>query len=237
MPPRVLLTRRIPSSVLAKLEADATSTLYAGPTAIARIDLLRRVAGKQALICLLTDQVDGEVLAAADALRIVANIAVGYNNIDLDACRERGIVVTNTPDVLTNACADFTWALILAISRRLGEAERQLRAGRWKGWALDHMLGTELRGKQLGLVGVGRIGRAVADKAQTFGMAVAYTCSTLACSGECHTPAARPAARYLGRGVTALPVDSGDATSDRPESAHQDEADGLSDQHRARPGR
>ncbi len=175
MPPRVLLTRRIPSSVLAKLEAECDVDMYAGPTTIGRDDLLRRVEGKQALISLLTDQVDREVLAAADALRIVANIAVGYNNIDLDACRERGIVVTNTPDVLTNACADFTWALILAITRRLGEAERQLRAGRWKGWALDHMLGTELRGKQLGLVGVGRIGRAVADKAQTFGMTVAYS--------------------------------------------------------------
>ena len=198
VPPLVLLTRRIPSSVLAKLEAECDVDLYAGPTAIGRDDLLRRVEGKQALISLLTDKVDGEVLAAADALRIVANIAVGYNNIDLDACRERGIVVTNTPDVLTNACADFTWALILAITRRLGEAERQLRAGRWKGWALDHMLGTELRGKQLGLVGVGRIGRAVADKAQTFGMTVAYS-----------------ARRSLSLGsATHLPLDRLLATSD-----------------------
>jgi glyoxylate reductase len=124
---------------------------------------------------LLTDRVDGAVLDAGRELRIVANIAVGYNNIDVDACRARGIVVTNTPDVLTNACADFTWALILGITRRLGEAERQLRRGDWKGWALDHMLGTELRGKRLGLIGVGRIGRAVAEKAQAFGMHVVYT--------------------------------------------------------------
>jgi glyoxylate reductase len=130
------------------------------------------VAGKQALICLLTDRVDTEVLDAGADLRIVANIAVGYNNIDVDACRERGIVVTNTPDVLTNACADFTWALILGITRRLGEAERQLRRGEWSGWALDHMLGMELRGKRLGLVGVGRIGRAVAERAPAFGMEV-----------------------------------------------------------------
>ena len=175
MPPRVLLTRRIPASVLAKLEAECEVDLYAGPTAIAPEDLLNRIEGKDALICLLTDKIDATVLAAAPTLRIVANIAVGYSNIDLDACRTRGIVVTNTPDVLTNACADFTWALILGITRRLGEAERQLRAGRWKGWALDHMLGTELLGKQLGLVGVGRIGRAVAEKAQMFGMTVAYT--------------------------------------------------------------
>jgi glyoxylate reductase len=85
------------------------------------------------------------------------------------------VTATNTPDVLTNACADFTWALILAITRRLGEAERQLRRGEWKGWALDHMLGTELRGKTLGLVGVGRIGRAVAEKANVFGMRVVYS--------------------------------------------------------------
>ncbi len=138
-------------------------------------ELLRRVAGKQALMCLLTDRIDSEVLDAGTELRIVANIAVGYNNIDVERCRARGIVVTNTPDVLTNACADFTWALILGITRRLGEAERQLRAGQWQGWALDHMLGNELRGKRLGLVGVGRIGRAVAGKAEAFGMSVAYT--------------------------------------------------------------
>ena len=97
------------------------------------------------------------------------------NNIDLHACFARNIVVTNTPDVLTNACADFTWGLILAITRRLGEGERVVRAGAWRGWALDYMLGTELRGKQLGLVGLGRIGRAVAEKAPAFGMSVAYT--------------------------------------------------------------
>ena len=140
-----------------------------------REELLARIAGKQALICLLTDRIDTEVLDAGGDLRIVANIAVGYNNIDLAACRARGVVVTNTPDVLTNACADFTWSLILAITRRLGEAERQLRRGDWKGWALDHMLGMELKGKRLGLIGLGRIARAVAGKAPHFGMTVAYT--------------------------------------------------------------
>ena len=161
--------------MIARLETDCDVDLYVGRDAISREELLTRVAGKQALICLLTDRIDAVVLAAGQDLRIVANIAVGYNNIDVDACRARGVVVTNTPDVLTNACADFTWGLILGITRRLGEAERQLRRGEWKGWALDHMLGTELRGKRLGLVGVGRIGRAVAEKASTFGMSVAYT--------------------------------------------------------------
>jgi glyoxylate reductase len=171
---RVLLTRRIPSSVLSKLERLADVDLYEGRSAIPREELIERVTGKDALICLLTDKVDGAVLDAGRDLRIVANIAVGYNNIDVEACRARGVAVTNTPDVLTNACADFTWALILGITRRLGEAERQLRRGEWKGWALDHMLGTELRGNRLGLVGVGRIGRAVAEKAAAFGMSVAY---------------------------------------------------------------
>jgi glyoxylate reductase len=162
--------------------------VYTGREAIPRDELLRRVQGKQGLICLLTDRIDAEVLDAATGLRIVANIAVGYNNIDVEQCKARGVVVTNTPDVLTNACGDFTWALILGITRRLGEAERQLRAGEWKGWALDHMLGTELRGKRLGLVGVGRIGRAVASKAAAFAMTVAYTA---------RNPVDLPGAEYL----------------------------------------
>jgi glyoxylate reductase len=122
-------------------------------------------------------------------LKVVANVAVGYNNIDVAACRARKVVVTNTPDVLTNACADFTWALILAITRRLGEGERVVRAGAWTGWALDYMLGTELRGKQLGIVGMGRIGRAVAEKAPAFGMQVAYSARTpTALEAAAHMP-------------------------------------------------
>ena len=173
---RTLVTRKLPSSVIAKLEAVSDVDLYVGAKAISREELLERVKGKDAIVCLLTDTIDAAVLdAAGRQLKIVANVAVGYNNIDVPACRARGVAVTNTPDVLTNACADFTWGLILAVTRRLGEGERQLRAGEWKGWALDHMLGMELRGKQLGLVGVGRIGCAVAEKAPAFGMTVAYT--------------------------------------------------------------
>ena len=172
----VLVTRKLPSKVIGRLEENCAVDLYVGDKAISRDELLRRVAGKHAIICLLTETIDASVLdAAGPQLQVVANVAVGYNNIDVAACRARGIQVTNTPDVLTNACADFTWGLILAITRRLGEGERVVRAGQWKGWALDYMLGTELRGKQLGLVGVGRIGRAVADKAPAFGMSVAYT--------------------------------------------------------------
>ena len=197
--PAVLVTRRLPSSVIARLEEACDVDLYTGNTAISHDELCRRVAGKHALVCLLTDAVDATVLdAAGPQLKIVANVAVGYNNIDVGACRARGVAVTNTPDVLTNACADFTWALILAVTRRLGEGERVLRAGAWTGWALDYLLGMELRGKQLGLVGLGRIGRAVADKAPAFGMTVAYAT---------RTPADVP-------GATHMPIDRLLATSD-----------------------
>lgn len=176
MKPSVLITRKLPASVIARVEASCDVDLWTERQAIPRDELLARAKGKDALVCLLTDAIDVAVLdAAGPALRIVANVAVGYNNIDVAACRARGVVATNTPDVLTNACADFTWALILAVTRRLGEGERVVRAGTWTGWALDYMLGTELRGKQLGIVGMGRIGRAVADKAAAFGMRVAYT--------------------------------------------------------------
>lgn len=177
----VLVTRKLPSRVIAKLEEHFDVDLYVGEAAISREELLQRVAGKHAIICLLTDTIDAAVLdAAGPQLKVVANVAVGFNNIDLAACRARGIAATNTPDVLTNACADFTWGLILAITRRFGEGERVVRAGAWGGWALDYMLGMELRGKQLGLVGVGRIGRAVAEKAPAFGMTVAYTARSAA---------------------------------------------------------
>lgn len=176
MRPQVLVTRKLPSKVIQRLEEQCDVDLYTGEAAISREELMRRAAGKHAIVCLLTEPIDGAVLdAAGPQLKVVANVAVGFNNIDLDACRARGVIATNTPDVLTNACADFTWGLILAITRRLGEGERVVRAGKWGGWALDYMLGMELRGKQLGLVGVGRIGKAVADKAPAFGMTVAYT--------------------------------------------------------------
>jgi glyoxylate reductase len=172
---RILVTRRLPSSVLAKLEGAGGVDLYTGDAAIAPEELRARVADKNALVSLLTDAIDRTVIDAAPKLKVIANVAVGFNNIDIAYATSRGIVVTHTPDVLTESVADFTWALILAITRRLAEGERVVRAGGWKGWALDFMLGTELKGKQLGLVGVGRIGRAVAARAPAFGMRVVYT--------------------------------------------------------------
>jgi glyoxylate reductase len=172
---RVLVTRRIPSSILARLQDACEVDVYQGDAgAMPRDELLGRIAGKRALMCLLTDLIDSAVMDAAPGLRIIANIAVGFDNIDRAAARDRGIVVTNTPDVLTEATAEFTWGLILAVTRRIPEGERLLRRGAWKGWALDFLLGSELRGTQLGIVGMGRIGQAVAARAPAFGMHVAY---------------------------------------------------------------
>jgi glyoxylate reductase len=177
----VLVTRKLPSSVLAKLRERADVDLYTGEAAMPADELRARASDKEAIVCLVTDAIDRSVLDAAPKLKVVANVAVGYNNIDAVYAKSKGVIVTNTPDVLIDSVADFTWALILAVTRRLSEGERLLRRGAWKGWALDFMLGTELRGKQLGLVGLGRIARAVAARAPAFGMRVAYVSRT---SGE-----------------------------------------------------
>jgi glyoxylate reductase len=139
-------------------------------------------AQAEAVICTLADPITDDLLATAPRLKIVANYAVGYNNIDVAAATRRGIVVTNTPDVLTDATADLTWALILAVARRVVEGDRWARSGQWPGWAPTQMLGTDVTGKMLGIVGMGRIGQAVALRAQGFRMPVLYAgrrpCST-----------------------------------------------------------
>ena len=140
-----------------------------GGAEVDRDELLRRVAGAAALVADPTVPVDAELLDAAGAsLRVVANFAVGYDNVDVAACRERGVVVTNTPDVLTNATAELAVALMLAAARRLGEAERIVRAGRWAGWEPDQLLGRELSGAVVGIVGLGRIGTRVAELLRGF---------------------------------------------------------------------
>jgi len=139
-----------------------------GHVPLASIDL----ATADALVCLLLDRIDDAVLARGPHLRIVANCAVGVDNIDLDAAARRGVVVSNTPDVLTEATAEFAFTLLLAVARRLGEGERLVRSGTWPGWALDQLLGLQLAGKTLGIVGAGRIGTAMARRATGFGMSV-----------------------------------------------------------------
>jgi glyoxylate reductase len=171
--PSVLITRRLPARVVAPLEQVASVDV--GPSeGWPRALLLQRVAQADALISQLTDRIDRELIEVAPSLKVIANVAVGYDNIDLAAARARGIIVTNTPDVLTNAVAEFTWALILTVTRRVAEGDRLVRRGAWKGWALDFMPGMELAGKQLGLIGRGRIGQAVAEKAAAFGMRVVF---------------------------------------------------------------
>ena len=181
--PQVLLTRRIPSSALAALEAGCDLDRNDGG-ALSPEDLMARVRGKDGLVCLLTDAITAEVIDAAGSLKVIANVAVGYDNIDVPAARARGIVVTNTPDVLTEATADLTWTLIMDITRRVSEGDRLIRRGAWKGWALDFMLGTELRGKQLGIIGYGRIGRAVAARAAAFGLRMVYADVQAVAGGE-----------------------------------------------------
>ena len=178
--PAILLTGKIPSSVLASLESLGDVDRYheAGVDVMPRDQLVARVAGKQALVCMITDVVGAAVIQAGTELKVIANAAVGYNNIDVSAARARGVIVTNTPGVLTDATADLAWALILGITRRIGEGERLVRQGAWKGWTFDFMLGSEVRGKQLGIVGYGGIGRAVAKRGRAFGMRIAYTSRT-----------------------------------------------------------
>jgi len=140
-----------------------------------REELLRRVKDKEGLICLLTEKINDEFLRAAPKLRIAANVAVGFDNIDVAACTKRGVVATNTPGVLDETTADFAWTLMMAVARRLSEGEALARSGNWKGWDLDQLVGTDVWGKTLGIVGFGRIGRAVARRAGGFQMKVIYT--------------------------------------------------------------
>jgi len=142
---------------------------------IERKDLVEGVRGVDALLCILTDSIDAEVMdAAGPQLKIIANYAVGYNNIDVAAATQRRIPVTNTPGVLTETTADLAWALLMAAARRLGESERLLRAGRWAGWGPMLFLGVDIHGKTLGIYGMGRIGQAMARRAKGFDMRVIY---------------------------------------------------------------
>lgn len=174
------------TQVAAALPGATVSVPARGHVGLAGVDL----AAADALVCLLLDRIDAAVLAGAPRLRVVANCAVGVDNVDLAACAERGVAVTNTPDVLTEATAELAFALMLAVARRLGEGERLVRSGAWTGWALDQLLGIQLAGKTLGIVGFGRIGRAMARRAHGFGMRVIY-----AHPREVVTPATREARR------------------------------------------
>ena len=172
---RVVVTGRVPDAAIEKLRAAHEVEMWPDPEPIGREELLRRVAGVDAVVSLLTERIDAELLdAAGPQLKVVANVAVGYDNIDVPACSERGVVATNTPGVLTDATADIALGLILMATRRLGEGERLIRSGQdWK-WGMFFLLGSSLQGKTLGVVGMGGIGQATARRARAFGMEIVY---------------------------------------------------------------
>ncbi len=173
MPEKVLVTREIPEAGLRSLEGFDVTVLSERPPE--RGELLEAVRGANGILTTVTEKMDAEVMdAAGDGLKVIANMAVGYDNIDVEAATERGIVVTNTPEVLTETTADTTFMLLLAAARRLGEAERFLRAGKWDAWGPKQLLGPDVWGKKLGLVGLGRIGHAVARRTSGFQMEVLY---------------------------------------------------------------
>ena len=173
--PKVYVTRLLPGEALDRLREECEVDLNTEDRAPSKEEIIEHVRGKDGLLCLLTDKVDSEVMdAAGPNLKVISNYAVGFDNIDVEAATERGIVVTNTPGVLTETTADLAWALLMAVARRIVEADKFTRAGKFKGWSPTLLLGTDVYGKTLGIIGFGRIGRAVARRAKGFDMRVLY---------------------------------------------------------------
>src|SRR5438128_1252026 len=170
----VFISSTLPREAVGLIPGDFTLDYNNSEVPLSKAELVSRLNGKDGLICHIISTIDEEVLAAARTLKVVANVAVGYNNIDVAAARRRGVVVTNTPDVLTETTADFAWALLMASARRVLEADRFVRAGQWQRWQWDLLWGADVHGKTLGVVGFGRIGRAVARRAIGFNMRVLY---------------------------------------------------------------
>lgn len=172
---KVFATHRLFEPARKILHENCDVEYWENPERPPREEVLRRARDKEALVCLLTEKVNDELLQAAPKLKIAANVAVGFDNIDVPACTKRGVVATNTPGVLDETTADFAWTLLMAVARRLLEGDALARAGSWKGWDLDQLVGTDVWGKTLGIVGFGRIGRAMARRASGFQMKVIYT--------------------------------------------------------------
>ena len=175
MKPKVFATHGLFAPARALLEKHFEVDYWTGQPRPPRDELLARVAGKDALICLLTEKVNDELLDRAPNLRIAATVSVGYDNIDVAACTRRKIVATHTPGVLDDTTADFAFALLMAIARRIVEGDAWMRSGTWPGWNLDQLCGADVSGKTLGIIGFGRIGRAMAKRAQGFDMRILYT--------------------------------------------------------------
>ena len=190
MKPRLLITRQVFDEVIEHLTPHFEIQSNQADEEWSRAELLARVADKDSLFVVTSDRVDAELLAAAPRLRIVATGSVGFNHIDLAACAARGIVVSNTPDVLNEATADMAWALLMAAARRVCESEHWLRAGQWKRWAFDQFLGADVWRSTIGIIGMGRIGSAVARRARGFDMRILY-CNRSAAPNEAELGAQR----------------------------------------------
>ncbi|MGB9764515.1 MAG: 2-hydroxyacid dehydrogenase [Candidatus Saccharicenans sp.] len=174
MKPKVLLTHPLLKEAMEFLAGQVNLELATEEPFLPKAELISKLKDKDGLLCFLSDQIDKEVISQAPNLKIIANCAVGVNNIDINYARSRGILVTNTPDVLTGATAELTLALILATARQIAAADRFCRQGKFKGWQIDLFLGPELSGKTLGIIGFGRIGQAVAKRAQAFNLKIIY---------------------------------------------------------------
>ncbi|MES2045913.1 MAG: D-glycerate dehydrogenase [Pseudomonadota bacterium] len=173
--PRVIVTRELPDAVMDRMEQLFDTTCNRGDVAMTREQLAAAMADCDVLVPTVTDQIDAALIAGAgERLKLIANFGAGVNHIDLKAARARGIIVTNTPGVLTEDTADMTMALIVSVPRRLAEGEKLVRSGQWKGWSPGGMLGHRIGGKALGIVGMGRIGQAVALRARAFGLSIHY---------------------------------------------------------------
>jgi glyoxylate reductase len=175
MKPRVLVTRHVYPAAIAILQEDCIVDYRDRRDVMDEVQLAKKLQHAQGVVCQLTDPMTAGVIAQAPHLRVISQVAVGYDNIDVQAATERGIVVTNTPGVLDEATADLAFALLLAVARRVPEAERYLREGRWQRWDVDLLCGGDVHGRTLGIVGLGRIGRAVARRARGFSMRILYS--------------------------------------------------------------
>ena len=173
--PSLLATHPLFPEARAILDAHFDVEYWSRPERPTRAEFLKQVAAKDGVVCLLTEKIDKEMLVAAPKLRIASNVAVGYDNISVPDCTARKVAVTNTPGVLDETTADFAWTLLMCVARRVGEGEELARSGKWAGWNLDQLCGGDVWGKTLGVIGFGRIGRAVARRSLGFKMKVIYT--------------------------------------------------------------
>lgn len=188
--PKVFVTRKLPRSVWEELLLHTEAEIWDYETPPPYEIILEKVRGKQGLMCLLTDRIDAQVMDAGNELKVISQVAVGYDNIDVNAATARNIRVGNTPGVLTDATADFAFALLMAAARRIGEGIDYVRQGQWKTWGLTLLLGQEVYGKTLGLVGFGRIGQAMAKRARGFDMRILYSDQVRKIEAEGETGAA-----------------------------------------------